>query len=103
MKPSNACPKCRGKRIWIIEQFRLPGESAEGRPLAIVPHQNQPGESASVFRALKLSPQGSFELHLCDGCGYSELWANGVRGLVEDPAKGVRLVDLSGATEGPFR
>lgn len=100
MKQSNACPKCRGRRIWIIEQFRLPGESAEGRPLAIVPHQ---GEQTSVFRAMKVSPQGSFDLHLCDGCGYSELWANGVRGLVENPAKGVRLVDLSEANAGPFR
>jgi hypothetical protein len=100
MKHSNACPKCRGKRIWIIEKFRLPGESAEGRPLAVVPHQ---GETGSMFRALKLNPQGSFDLHLCDGCGFSELWANGVRGLVPDEARGVRLVDLSDANDGPFR
>lgn len=52
---------------------------------------------------MKLSPQGSFELHLCDACGYSELWANGVRGLVENPEKGIRLVDLSDANAGPFR
>jgi predicted nucleic-acid-binding Zn-ribbon protein len=100
MKHSNACPKCRGKRIWIIERFRLPGESAEGRPLAIVPHQ---GGEGSMFRALKLSPQGSFDMHLCDACGYSELWASGVRGLVPDEGRGVRLVDLSDANAGPFR
>jgi hypothetical protein len=73
-----------------------------GRPLAIVPHQDADGRGSSLF-GVTLKPQGSFDLHLCDGCGYSELWANGVRGLVEDPAKGVRLVDLSGANEGPFR
>lgn len=100
MKHSNACPKCRGKRIWIIEQFRIPTDGVDGRPLTVLPHQRDP--KASVW-AMKLNPQGSFDLHLCDACGYSELWANGVRGLVEDPAKGVPLVDLEGAKAGPFR
>jgi hypothetical protein len=101
MKQRHTCPKCAGKRIWVIEKYRIPGDTAEGRALPLVPHQAKDG--AGLFGFARVSPSGYFDLFLCDGCGYSELWAGGVRDLVEDPEHGVRLLDTSRATEGPFR
>jgi predicted nucleic-acid-binding Zn-ribbon protein len=101
MKNHLRCPKCAGKRIWVIEKYRIPGESAEGRELPVVPHQET--ARAGLFQALRVAPRGHFDLFVCDGCGYSELWAAGLGDLVEDPARGVRLVDMSDVTQGPFR
>jgi predicted nucleic-acid-binding Zn-ribbon protein len=101
MKNLLRCPKCASKRLWVIEKYRIPGESAEGRALPVVPHQ--PEGKGGLFQAMRLNPQGHFDLYLCDGCGYSELWAEGFKGLVADPARGVRLVDNSDLNEGPFR
>ncbi len=102
MKKLHACPKCAGRKIWVIEPFRLPDETREGQPLPLVPHQ---AEDAAVgfFQVARKSPRGAVDLLVCDGCGYSELWARGVRDLVEDPAAGVRLLDSSATKAGPFR
>jgi hypothetical protein len=100
MKHHHTCPKCSGRRIWVIERFRIPGETAEGRVLPLVPHQDT-GKRAFGF--LRQQPRGHVDLFVCEGCGYSELWAGGIRGLVEDPERGVRLLDTSTAAEGPFR
>ena len=102
MKNMLKCPKCAGKRIWVIEKYRIPGESSEGRALPVIPHQEEPARSR-LFQAFVLNPQGNFDLYLCDGCGYSELWANAVNGLIENKARGVRLVDTSDLAAGPFR
>ena len=102
MKHSLVCPKCAGRKIWAIEKFRLPGESAEGRTLPLVPHQETAKRSA-LFSAMKTEPQGAFDLYVCDGCGFSELWARDFGKLVADPARGIRLVDNSDLKDGPFR
>src|SRR6185436_9144661 len=101
MKNMLRCPKCAGKRIWVIEKYRIPGESSEGRALPVVPHQAE--MKTSLFQAMRLNPQGHFDLFLCAGCGYSELWAESFKDLVADPARGIRLVDTSNLNEGPFR
>jgi predicted nucleic-acid-binding Zn-ribbon protein len=100
MKNLLRCPKCAGKRIWVIEKFRVPGASAEGQPLAVVTHQKE--ARAGIFQSLRANPQGYFEVFICDGCGYSEMWAGGLGELMEDPENGVRLLDTT-AGQGPFR
>jgi predicted nucleic-acid-binding Zn-ribbon protein len=100
MKKMMRCPKCAGKRIWVIEKYRVPGESAEGRELCVLPHQEEGKGGLLSFG--RLNPVGHFDLFLCDGCGYSELWADGFRGLTPDPARGIRLLDTD-AKAGPFR
>ena len=101
MKKNQRCPKCDGKRIWVVEAFRIPTETAQGQVLPVVPHQ----ESGAVgFLALaRIKPVGQFDVYLCGGCGYSELWASGLDELRADPAKGVRLLDSSTEPAGPFR
>ena len=100
MKKTMRCPKCAGKRIWLIEKYRVPGESAEGRELPVLPHQAE--AKAGLLSFGRLNPVGHFDLFLCDGCGYSELWADGFRGLTADPSRGIRLLDTE-ASAGPFR
>lgn len=99
MKQRHICPKCAGRKIWILERFRVPGESVEGRPLAV--HQEE--AAGGLFALERVVPRGHFDMFLCDGCGYSELWADGFRGLKPDPARGVRLLDPGDTSEGPFR
>ena len=106
MKNLLRCPKCAGKRIWVIEKYRIPGESAEGRVLSLVVHQTKPEETrflGDLLGSLQARPQGHLDLFVCDGCGYAELWAGGVRDLVADPARGIRLIDTSDVGAGPFR
>lgn len=102
MKSHARCPKCAGKRIWVIEKYRVPGEAAEGRELPVVPHQPKGGGSF-LGLGLRTNPVGSFDLFVCDGCGYSELYASGFRDLTPDPERGIRLVDTTDTNEGPFR
>ena len=98
MKSHARCPKCAGKRIWVLEKYRIPGEAAEGRELPVLPHQGGGRSWLGV-----VTPVGSFDLFLCDGCGYSELYASGFRGLVADAERGIRLLDTSETNDGPFR
>ena len=101
MKNTHICPKCAKRRIWVIEKFRLPSESKDGRELPVVPHQE--AGKRSVFGSMRLEPKGAFDLFLCDTCGFSELWGRDFRDLAVDEARGIRLVDNTDLGEGPFR
>lgn len=101
MKKLHACPKCTGRKIWVIEPLRLADETKDGRAMTLVPHQ--PEATGGFFRVARMNPKGEVDLYVCDGCGFSELWARGVSELVEDPATGVRLLDSSANKAGPFR
>jgi hypothetical protein len=101
VKRNQRCTKCDGKRIWVIEAFRIPTETAQGQVLPVVPHQEA---MSSGFLALaRMKPVGHFDLYVCGACGYSELWAADLDDLRPDAAKGVRLLDSSTKPEGPFR
>jgi predicted nucleic-acid-binding Zn-ribbon protein len=100
MKKSLRCPKCQGERIWVIERFRVPDETDSGRQLSVV--QNQ--ETTKGFMGLpRVTPRGHFDLYACNGCGYSELYAEKLSELTADPKKGVRLIDATAKKQGPFR
>jgi predicted nucleic-acid-binding Zn-ribbon protein len=101
VKRSQVCPKCAARRIWVIEPFRLPTETAQGAVLPVVTHQQ--GERSGFFAIARMAPVGSFDAYLCAGCGYSELYAKDIAELREDPAQGVRLLDASTKPAGPFR
>jgi len=101
MKRSHQCPKCDGQRLWVIERYRLPSETAEGQEMPVVPHQAdvKPG----LFGMPRVSPRGHFDVYVCDGCGYTELYGGGLDALVPDPTRGIRLIDASVPKKGPFR
>lgn len=99
MKNQHACPKCTGRKIWVVEPFRLPDDTLDGRPVHVVPHQSEGG--AGFFKVESAKPRGELDLYVCDDCGYSELWARNVKNLRE--TRTVRLLDSSGNRAGPFR
>jgi predicted nucleic-acid-binding Zn-ribbon protein len=99
MKESAACPKCRGRRLWVVEPFRIPSENMGGTELRMVVDQPEPGEG--IFRRSR--PQGCFDLYVCAGCGYSELYARDLGTLRESSAQGVSLRDNTDPHAGPFR
>lgn len=101
VKRTQICPKCSARRIWVIESFRVPGETAQGAVLPVLPHQQADG--GGFFAIARMTPVGSFDAYVCDGCGYLELYARDFADLREDPARGVRLLDASTAPSGPFR
>jgi predicted nucleic-acid-binding Zn-ribbon protein len=98
MKESATCPKCDGRRLWVIERFRVPSDHPEGTPLSAV--LDQP-EGGGIFRSVRAV--GGFDMHICGDCGFSELWARDIEGLVARPSEGVRLDDQSDPEQGPFR
>lgn len=99
MKHTQQCPKCEGRRLWVVERFRLPGEAGPGAELPVVTHH----EKGGLFTLGRASPVGRFNLWVCATCGFSELWAEGLEGLRDDPSAGIRLVDQSLDPAGPFR
>ena len=98
MKQSQSCPKCRGRKLWVIDPFRAvdPVVSEATAPVA---HQKE----ITRFGLERVIPQGHFQLWTCAACGYSELWAEGIRALRPNPAAGIQLVDGSPPAGGPFR
>ncbi len=100
VKRTQQCPKCQGRKLWIIERYRIPGEYAGGVELPVVAHQQEAGGFLAMART---SPRGRFDLWVCEACGYTELWAAGLSGLREDPSAGVRRIDTTPEPSGPFR
>lgn len=99
MKHSASCPKCNGRRQWVIERFRTPSERATGDELRVVNDQSL-GEAA-FFRSAH--PTGYFDMYICADCGFSELWARDFEDLVASAADGVVLRDNRDPPKGPFR
>jgi hypothetical protein len=101
MKRTHICPKCDGRRIWVVEPFRVPSETARGAVLSVVPHQED--AKAGFFGMSRVNSVGRLDLYVCAGCGYSELYALDFENLRADNQTGVRLLDASSAPAGPFR
>jgi predicted nucleic-acid-binding Zn-ribbon protein len=101
VKRSQICPKCSARRIWVIESFRVPSETAQGAVLPVLPHQQT--ERGGFFAIARIVPVGSFDAYVCAGCGHAELYAKDFAELREDPEQGVRLLDASTKPDGPFR
>ncbi|MEZ4410938.1 MAG: hypothetical protein R3A52_31340 [Polyangiales bacterium] len=100
MKRTQQCPKCQGKVLWVVERYRIPGEYAGGTELPVVANQQ---EEEGFFSIARTSPQGRFDLWVCEGCGYTELWARDLKNLRDAPEHGVRRIDTTTQGAGPFR
>ncbi len=99
MKQQHACPKCAGRKIWILEPHRINDDTFEGAPMRLVPHQ--PEGAPNRFQVERRRPEGTLDLYVCAGCGYSEYWARDFADLRE--GRDVRLLDSSNNRGGPFR
>ena len=110
MKTSVRCPKCEGRKIWVIEHYVVPDESKQrgGHAMWLVkgrgvpkPKRNKPPSIFDDFLPT-IEPHGVVDLYLCGTCGYVEFWGRDFPDLVDDPLNGVRLLDATGE-RGPFR
>ena len=110
MKRSHVCPKCGGRRIWVIERVQAVevfGKYGGRRALVDV------GLTAStvttqgvLFDGTSSENVGTVECWACDGCGYVEYYAHDMENLAEladDPDSGVRLIDGNPPGRGPHR
>lgn len=87
--------------LWVVERYRIPGEYAGGVELPVVAHQQEVG--GGFLSMGRTTAQGHFDLWVCEGCGYTELWARDLRNLRDAPEHGVRRIDNSTEGGGPFR
>ena len=95
MRSTMTCPKCSARKIWRIEKFRTESDGVTGWPLHVVYGRRLVGrERVNV---------GHFDCYVCATCGYSELYAAEIQGLVHNPAEGVTFWDGEKLTQGPMR
>ena len=97
MKQSAACPKCTGRRIWVIAPYVAADDTSS--EMRVVP--DQPPDTPAMFR--QINPQGRLDLYVCAACGYSEFWARELDDLEPRPDRGVRMWDNTDPSQGPFR
>ena len=101
MRNHHSCPKCRGRRIWKIEQLETkdPGsDTSRGDPIMLAVGRTTPatrepstwkGDGSTTYNA------GVVDAWVCAGCGYTELWSRGLESLVHNPDNGVYLIDAT--------
>jgi hypothetical protein len=99
MKNSGECIKCKGRRLWIVDQVMQPDFEHNNCSwkMAVTSHDFRgPGHRES-----RVAP-GSFQIIVCAGCGYTEWYAHGFERLKDIP--GARLIgDDSNDDAGPYR
>ena len=97
MKKEGECPKCKGRKLWIVDRMRIhvPSQMIQAdMPVALKKAFWSGGKGV-----------GNLQLYACAGCGFSELYALGLDDLVADPDMGVHFVDgePQAGREGPMR
>ena len=95
MKSTGTCPKCRGRRIYVISPVRAPDQSRfDIKPMPLV---------ACELRGHAPAIGGTHALYVCAGCGFEEWYAEHFQELLETlldvPESGVRVIDAT----SPYR
>ncbi len=107
MKATQTCPKCAGQKFAVSDEFRQPpyGTSDVTMPLpaiTIALGWPSPGQSSHDGRVA----YGTFEAWICLGCGYTELYAQGlegIEGVAREHSQRLRIVDARPQAQGPYR
>jgi len=92
MKQSLTCPKCQHRRLWHIAEV---AEKDMGQPTRL-------SVSVAVGWWGK-TETGTFELFICERCGYCEWYAKALEALREDPQRGIKLISSQEPHGGPYR
>lgn len=95
MKNSLQCPKCNGRKVWLIERLKSDDgySNTKGEVVPVVKNRGGSERGAAI---------GHYDSYICAACGYAELWASGFRALEPDEANGVVLLDGE-HTSGAYR
>jgi predicted nucleic-acid-binding Zn-ribbon protein len=103
MKATQACPKCRHRKLIVVDEVRQPvGKTPELQPL--YPAAAVTGRG--VF-GTEVGAGGRFETWICASCGFTEWYTTGREDLAllaKVPSSGVRILDGEVEGEGgPYR
>ena len=97
MRATHVCPKCQGRKLFVIDPVRMPDEDNN---ISTVPF------CAGIVDGTKVQA-GTMEAWLCEACGYVEYYAKNatktLAALATQKHANVRYLDGSGAPAGPFR
>jgi predicted nucleic-acid-binding Zn-ribbon protein len=78
MRNTHTCPKCAGTHIAIAPQFRFSDPDYVNRLVPLCPITiGVPGWIGGKIEV------GHFQVYICVQCGYSELYAEQLKGLAE--------------------
>lgn len=91
MKESQVCPKCRSSKLWRIEQFAAEESGGPPAPLRAAVRRADP-QVPGFFGKPGTYTAGFVDAYICAGCGYTELWAQDLDELVDNPEAGVHLL-----------
>ncbi len=117
MRRSGKCPKCGGKRLWVVDPIAQPdGDSSNQvhamrvatRRLALA------GGALTFGQTWERAAVGFFVAYVCEGCGFSEMYARDIEDLADledtvphdahgDPGSNVELLDTQPPKDGPHR
>lgn len=107
MKHTNTCPKCQSAHIWVIEKVGERDDRATDavRPAPVTTLVVPPKEK-SFWDSGTLREVGTFEVWICEHCGFTEWYAQNVNDqlaqLAADPRNRIRRAK-GNASGGPFR
>lgn len=104
MRNDHTCPKCEGKRFYVVDEVRMrDSDSFNGTdPLALAASYLEYGPAGRFTgKKEKKRFEANIEAWICRSCSYAELYANDLGALDEMVALGdesIREVDGSKPT-----
>jgi len=106
LKRDLTCPHCGRRKFWRIEKIQertvWPDFPAEEGRVADLHEEPAPLAVVLKVRGRHFESLGRFETWICNACGFTEWYAQGLERLRADPEEGVHLLDFE-KQEGPYR
>jgi hypothetical protein len=99
MKTSMQCLKCKHRRLWIIDEVKQPDINSGNRAWTMAVTCKE--AKAGLFKGENRVSAGSFQVVICEACGYTEWYARDLERLQDIP--GARLVGAGTSDPGPYR
>ena len=98
MRASQVCPKCQGRKLYVIDPIRMPDDDGRISTVAFC---------GGVLDG-SMVQVGSVEAWLCATCNYVEYYAKNATKMLDALAgqpkpSNVRYLDGSGGPSSPFR
>jgi hypothetical protein len=94
LKKDLVCPTCDGRELWRIETMMERSAGGQPEPIGVLLEPR-------VLRAALA--HGKFETLICNSCGYTEWYAQAIKGLRHDPINGVHFIKNDVEVKGPYR
>ncbi|CAN5923845.1 hypothetical protein BH11MYX4_BH11MYX4_49410 [soil metagenome] len=110
MKKTATCPKCRGRKLFLVAQVQHTYCDAGGslRAFHVTSAAMKTGKKGMFGGdATEIESAGPYETIVCAGCGYAEWYvpahALAMLAQMAERSGAVRVIDGDVAPAGPFR